>query len=187
MMYQASTQILTPSSLTMTLSGTAQNQSETTYSLCFLPYQTENQITNEMSLAGSGVAGQYFGGIPSKGNPSTRLTLGGSGGGNLPGLANVIFFNLHGSLEVIAKNDETNQAIGSPSLLQFSGLLQLTMNGEQADLCLVNPYAEIQNPVIGNGKITFSSIELSDPVISVTCSQCLRYVLIGQFNLTFTL
>ena len=180
------TQILAPARLTTILSGTTQYNSDKQYTLCFPPYN-DSGFTNEVNLTGSGCSGQYLGNIATNGNFNTRLTLRGSGGGNLAGLPNIIYLNLTGSLEVIAKDVDTQNPIGNPTTLHFTGLLQLTMNGQQADLSLVNPYAEVQSTTPVIGKTIFESIELSDPVISVTCVHNTRYILLGDLTLTFNL
>ena len=178
------TQILAPACLTTILSGSTQYNSDKQYTLSFPPYN-ESGFTNEVNLAGSGCSGQYLGNIATNGNFNTKLKVKGSGGGNLTGLPNIIYLNLTGSLEVIAMDVDTKNPIGNPDILHFTGLLQLTMNGQQADLSLVNPYAEVQSTNSAIGKTIFESIELGDPVISVTCVNNMRYILLGDFTLTF--
>ncbi len=176
------TQILTPSNITIILSGTKQYNSSSSYQLYFPVY---NDFTNNISLAGSNTSGEYIGNIANNGTPSTNLVMRGSGGGILSGLPDVLYINMKGSIEVIVKDIDTGTFQSESDILVFTGLIQITITGINAELNLVNSYAEIQNQTLG--KILFSNIDISSAPVSITYANCTRYICIGDIILNFQL
>lgn len=165
------TQILSPSNITCKLTGKF-NLQENLFDILFPIFTIHH---NEISLEGSGISGQYLYNVS---QPAQSITLRGSGGGNLAGTPDVIYINMKGSLEL--KPNHENLEV---KILNFTGLLQLTITGGSAILALVNPYGEFSHRV--KKVFTSDNISLTNGPVSVTHVNCTRYITIGDISLTF--
>ena len=172
------TQILWPSSITITQSGTTTLSNSNTIKIM---YPTYTGTFNEISIDGSGTSGAYLGNPSSTGSVVNSLTMRGSGGGNLNGIPDVVYINMRGNIEVVGVNTSTGTTIIPASILLFTLLFQITITGITAIVSLVNPYAEITptqyNKIIFNGT---DSITLTSTPVSVSYANSTRYICIGD-------
>lgn len=183
------TNVLANSSINIILSGSSTyniNGTTVTYSLSFTPYQSD-QTRNEVSLQGSSCSASYLG------NPisdTTSLMMTGSGGGTMAGLSEIIYINMTGMWNVIINHEDPVELGKMPGQLYFTGLLEIAISGASGTMNLVNPQGEIYLIVTANGtatvhKLTFLSISLEDPSVSVSYANCTRYICLGDFKIRF--
>ena len=160
------TQIILPNSITLTSSN-----NDITFSPLIL-----NELIDKINISATNTSGTYL--FYKLNSTPSKITFSGSGGGIFPGLSPILLFNITGRQYIRDNSGSIN-----PTILEWTALLQVVINGNSANLSLLQNYAYFIDTSTTTKTLTITLDE--NPCISLVQAGNCRYLNFGCLGFTF--
>ena len=160
------TQIILPNSITLTSSD-----------IDFKQVTHLTELIDKINISATNTSGTY---LFYKVNPTStsNITFSGSGGGIFPGLSPILLFNITGRHIIDYSSNGT--------ILEWTALLQVVINGNSANLSLLQNYAYfIDTSTTPHATKTLTITLDENPCISLVQAGNCRYLNFGCLGFTF--
>ena len=157
------TQIILPNSITLTSSN-----------IDFTQVTPLPELIDKINISATNTSGAY---LFYKRNSPSKITFSGSGGGIFSGLSPILLFNITGRHIIEYNNNQT--------ILEWTALLQVVINGNSANLSLLQNYAYFIDTSTTTKTLTITLDE--NPCLSLVQAGNCRYLNFGCLGFTFSI
>ena len=158
------TQIILPNSITLT-------SNDITFKPLIL-----NELIDKINISATNTSGTYL--FYKRNGTSSKITFSGSGGGIFPGLSPILLFNITGRHIIEYNNNQT--------ILEWTALLQVVINGNSANLSLLQNYAYFIDTTTNTTTIVTITLD-ENPCLSLVQAGNCRYLNFGCLGFTFSI
>ena len=162
---EMTTQIILPNSITLTSSDIQFTEVS--------PILTE--LIDKINISATNTSGTYLF-YKLNNSTSSNITFSGSGGGIFSGLSPILLFNITGRHIIAYKNKQT--------ILEWTALLQVVINGNSANLSLLQNYAYFIDTTTNTTTIVTITLD-ENPCLSLVLAGNCRYLNFGCLGFRF--